>query len=254
MSATRGETLLPTMVCMSAPHLKFKLTGGFTLIELLVAIALMALMAGLSWRGLDGMARAQQHTRQVSDEVLVLQAGLAQWVSDLNSLATQAGTPSLEWDGRSMRILRKSMDVAAAGLQVVAWSRRDVNGTGMWLRWQSQPANSRAEMESAWQTAGIWAQSPNANERAREISIVPLERWEVFYHRGGAWSNPLSSEGADANGQTPGGSTTPDGIRLVLHLPPGTAVSGVLTRDWLNIGTGNQLGGTRPPRVEKPPI
>ena len=33
--------------------------GGFTLIELLVAISLMALMAALSWRGLDGMTRAQ---------------------------------------------------------------------------------------------------------------------------------------------------------------------------------------------------
>lgn len=239
---------------MSAPHRKFKLTGGFTLIELLVAIALMALMAGLSWRGLDGMARAQKHTQQVSNEVLVLQAGLAQWVSDLDSMAKQAGSPGLEWDGRSMRIVRKSMDGDSGGLQVVAWARRDVDGTGMWLRWQSQPATNRAEMESAWQTAGVWAQSPSANERAREISIVPLERWEVFYHRGGAWSNPLSSEGTDSAGQTPAESTTPDGIRLVLHLPAETAVSGILTRDWLNIGTGNQLGGTRPPRVEKPPI
>ena len=31
---------------------------GFTLIELLVALAAMAIMAGLSWRGLDGMVRA----------------------------------------------------------------------------------------------------------------------------------------------------------------------------------------------------
>ena len=29
---------------------------GFTLIELLVAITIMALLAVLSWRGLDGMA------------------------------------------------------------------------------------------------------------------------------------------------------------------------------------------------------
>jgi len=28
---------------------------GFTLVELLVALALMALMAALSWRGLDAM-------------------------------------------------------------------------------------------------------------------------------------------------------------------------------------------------------
>ena len=58
---------------------------GFTLVELLVAIAVMALMAILSWRGLDGMSRAQTQTLARSDEVLVLQAGLAQWKSDLDA-------------------------------------------------------------------------------------------------------------------------------------------------------------------------
>jgi general secretion pathway protein J len=37
--------------------------SGFTLIELLVAISLMALMAALAWRGLDGMTRAQTQMR-----------------------------------------------------------------------------------------------------------------------------------------------------------------------------------------------
>ncbi|MGH6628041.1 MAG: PulJ/GspJ family protein, partial [Burkholderiaceae bacterium] len=46
--------------------------SGFTLIELLVAISVMALLAVLSWRGLDGMARAQAQTRQRADEVLSL--------------------------------------------------------------------------------------------------------------------------------------------------------------------------------------
>ena len=41
--------------------------GGFTLIELMVAISIMALMAVLSWRGLDGMTRAQALTSQRSD-------------------------------------------------------------------------------------------------------------------------------------------------------------------------------------------
>ena len=44
---------------------------GFTLIELLVAISVMALIAILSWRGLDGMVRAQESTRQRADEVML---------------------------------------------------------------------------------------------------------------------------------------------------------------------------------------
>ena len=35
---------------------------GFTLVELLVALFAMALLAIMSWRGLDGMTRAQAQT------------------------------------------------------------------------------------------------------------------------------------------------------------------------------------------------
>ena len=38
---------------------------GFTLIELLVALAAMALLAIMSWRGIDGMLRAQEVTREL---------------------------------------------------------------------------------------------------------------------------------------------------------------------------------------------
>ena len=43
---------------------------------MLLAIAVMSLLAILSWRGLDGMVRAQEITRQRADEMLVLQAAL----------------------------------------------------------------------------------------------------------------------------------------------------------------------------------
>ena len=55
---------------------------GFTLVELLVALAVMALLAIVSWRGLDGMVRAQQITRERADAVLELQTVLAQWGAD----------------------------------------------------------------------------------------------------------------------------------------------------------------------------
>ena len=59
---------------------------GFTLVELLVAIAVMALLAIVSWRGLDGMVRAQQITRERADAVLELQTVLAQWGADLDAM------------------------------------------------------------------------------------------------------------------------------------------------------------------------
>ncbi len=231
-------------------HVRYRATKvrGFTLIELLVAIALMALMAGLSWRGLDGMTRAQTQMRQSSDDVLTLQAGLAQWGADLDALAQQPGSPSLDWDGRALRMLRRSATNPAEGLHVVAWSRRNVEGVGQWLRWQSPPLRTRGELTLAWQKAALWAQNPSDDDRQREVRIAPLEQWQIFYYRGAAWSNPLSSAGAaeggtdvaaGGSGQPAGGaSALPEGVRLVLTLAAGQAISGTVTRDWVRPDLG----------------
>ena len=206
---------------------------GFTLIELLVAIGLLALMAALSWRGLDGMTRSQAQMRQYSDEVYALQAGLAQWGADLDALALQPNTPSLDWDGRALRILRRSNTDPGAGLNVVAWSRRNVEGQGQWLRWQSPPLQTRGELQLAWQKAAQWAQSPTEDDRQREVRIAGLDQWQIFYYRGDAWSNPLSSAGTAVDAKPAVEAPTPDAIRLVLTLAPGQALTGSITRDWL---------------------
>ena len=211
---------------------------GFTLIELLVAVGLMALMATLSWRGIDGMTRAQAQMRQHSDQVLTLQAALAQWGTDLDALALQPNTTSLDWDGRALRILRRDTATPGAGLHVVAWSRRLVDGTGQWLRWQSPPVTSRGELQLAWQKAALWAQNASDEDRLREVRIAALDQWQIFYFRADAWSNPLSSAGPGADGKVLADPTVPDGVRLVLTLSPGQAISGSVTRDWLRPSVG----------------
>jgi general secretion pathway protein J len=218
---------------MARPVLSRWRVSGFTLIELLVAISLMALMAALSWRGLDGMTRAQAQMRQHSDEVLTLQAGLSQWGADLDALATQPNTSSLDWDGRALRILRRSTAGAGEGLRVVAWSRRLVDGGGQWLRWQSPPVTTRNELQLAWQQAALWGQNPSDEARAREVRVAPLDQWQIFYYRDNAWSNPLSSAGTPSAAQAAAASVTPDGVRLVLELSAGQAVQGRVTRDWV---------------------
>ncbi|MFZ4479597.1 MAG: PulJ/GspJ family protein [Rhodoferax sp.] len=211
---------------------------GFTLVELLVAIGLLALMAGLSWRGLDGMTRSQAQMRRHSEEVSALQAGLAQWGADLDALASQPNSPSLDWDGRALRILRRAMAMPGEGLSVVAWSRRSVDGQGQWLRWQSPPLQTRGELQQAWERAAVWAQSPVDDDRQREVRIAALDDWQIYYYRGDAWSNPLSSAGTAGDGKAPGDAPTPDAVRLVLTLAPGQAISGMLTRDWLRPTVG----------------
>jgi general secretion pathway protein J len=218
---------------------------GFTLVELLVALMVMALLAVLSWRGLDGMNRAQTRTQQRADEVLTLQAGLGQWSADLDALLQLPNTSTLDWNGRSLRLVRRSSDPNAVGPLVVAWSLRNVDGTDQWLRWQSPVVRNRAALTQAWDNAALWAQNPSDEARRAEVALTPLSDWQVFYFRDGAWSNPQSSSTSTAT--APAGtassaastdSSIPDGVRLVLTLPPGQALSGVLTRDWVRPTVG----------------
>lgn len=214
-------------------------TRGFTLVEMLVALFAMALLAMLSWRGLDGMARVQQQTQARADEVLALQTGLAQWRADLDSLVQLPRQTALDWNGRVLRLTRENTNAPAQGVLVVAWARRVVDGSSQWLRWQSQPLATRGELDAAWRQADLWSQNPGETERRNEVAIAPLNDWQIFFFRGGNWTNPQSNAsttpGTTANSESPpqtAATPLPDGVRLVLSLPPGHAISGELTRDW----------------------
>lgn len=208
---------------------------GFTLVELLIALSVMALLAVLSWSALDGMVRARSYTQTHTDEVLTLQAGLAQWGADLDAMLDLQELPALDWDGRVLRVVRASGDGDTSGPRIAAWTRRASGGPTQWLRWQSPVLHSRAELLQAWAQAAQWGQNAGTSDQVREAAIVPLADWRIFYHRGGAWTNPLSSGDTQPTG---GEIAPPDGVRLVLELPPGGAFAGTLTRDWVRPTAG----------------
>jgi general secretion pathway protein J len=214
---------------------------GFTLIELMVAIAAMALLAIMSWRGLDGMVRAQSQTRERADAVLTLQTSLAQWGTDLDAVVELAQTRPIDWDGKTLRLTRRSSDPNSADVFVVAWTS---DGT-RWRRWQSPPVSLRADWLQAWNYAAAWAQGSSGNASSTgngtEASLIPVQAWQLYYFRNDAWVPATSgdttpSTGAAAAAVAGAGTTTsavPDGLRLVLTLPPGPGLQGTLTRDWV---------------------
>jgi general secretion pathway protein J len=231
-------------------------TRGFTLIEVLVAISVMALMSLMAWRGLDGMLRSQSSLQSRSDEIRSLQAGLAQWQTDLDQLAELTGTPSWDWNGQVLRLTRRTADAplpnnspnttspVPASVRVVAWTWRSDPGRpggGDWQRWQSPPLSQHQDWQNAWALAAQWGQTANDSTRAGQIQIHPLSGWQLFVHRGGSWTNPLSSDavtpdtsaGSNGTPSTAPITTTPDGVRLVLSLPPGPAGTGPLNLDWV---------------------
>ena len=57
--------------------------GGFTLIELLVAVAILAILAGLCWRGLDTILKTRDRLTDAGDELRSLSITFSQMDEDL---------------------------------------------------------------------------------------------------------------------------------------------------------------------------
>ena len=234
---------------------------GFTLIELLIAITLMAVMAGLGWRGLDGLLRSRDINQTRVDQTAVLQTVLAQWRSDLDHMTTAPGISDagMAWDGQTLRITRRASTLMAdgsdAGLWVVAWTRRD----GRWWRWQSPAIQNKRSLLDAWNRAERWGKNAIADDQNFETALVAIDQWQVSYFRGNAWTNPQSSAGGIANTTSntgpvttnPGGpaisntatpSATPDAVRLVIDLRPvanSQSPLGRITLDWIRPSFSN---------------
>ena len=218
---------------------------GFTLIELLIAIAILAVMTVASWRGIDGMVRAQEQARTYSEEVMVAQAALAQWNTDLNAIERVALTTPLDWNGRVLRITRRSSDINEQGLRVVSWAVRNVRGRDHWVRWQSLPVRNAQQWQQAWESSlnavtssamGTGLSGASADNGPQATVLLPVRNWQLLYFRGNSWSNPLSSTTTTTNADpnNPTSVALPDGIRLSLELPAPGALSGAITSDWVN--------------------
>ncbi len=220
---------------------------GLTLIELLIALALLSMLALLSWRTLDGMTRAQSITQEQLDRWSQWQTALAQWDADLDAaLATEQVAP-IDFDGRVLRITRGDPDRGPdQGLRVVGWSLQadPQSGALRWARWTSAPLRRASELEQAWQQVAQWGRNPSAQDRLQQVLLTPATSWQLFFHRGGAWSNPQSAEGSANPANDPAlnqaAKPLPDGVRLLLTLPAGGNPGGQLVRDWVRPSLGGE--------------
>ncbi|TDV37386.1 general secretion pathway protein J [Paraburkholderia caballeronis] len=122
---------------------------GFTLIELLVAIAILAVVAILSWRGLDQIVRGRDTiSRAMADERVFAQM-FDQMRIDARLAATddEAGVPAISLDGGLLQIVRAFPVApgAAPRLQVVRYRVSD----GRVIRYASPPLANRGQLRGA---------------------------------------------------------------------------------------------------------
>ncbi|MBZ8138536.1 general secretion pathway protein GspJ [Rubrivivax gelatinosus] len=190
---------------------------GFTLVEVLVALTIMAVLAGLAWRGVDGMVRAREATTQAVDRAARLNTILTQWQQDLEALHDTGAAPPLQFDGRHLRLTRR----VEGGVAVVVWTLAD----GVWQRWAS-PATTRLQpLQQAW----LRSQQLLGTEPQQVRLLEGVGEWQLYFYRGNAWSNAQSSAGTSNDGEAAGTRSSealPDGVRLMLD-----TASGRLTRD-----------------------
>jgi general secretion pathway protein J len=179
---------------------------GFTLVELLVALFALALMAVLSWRGLDGMMRARRNRPGARRRSAGAAVGLAQWAADLDAIVQLPQVNALDWNGRVLRLTR----AAGPGRRRAGGRLEPARGRARWMRWQSPPLTTRGDLDDAWRRADPGRRTQR-QRRGSEVAITPLEDWQIFFFRGDAWTNPLSSD-AQA---WPAGPPAPRG-----HRPP----------------------------------
>ncbi|MFM9922158.1 prepilin-type N-terminal cleavage/methylation domain-containing protein [Variovorax sp. H27-G14] len=231
------------------PRAKSAAPRGFTLIELLVAISVMALLSLVSWRGLESMSRATTQNQQRADAVLTLQTTLAQWGADLDAVTTLAQTRPIDWDGRVLRLTRRGSDAATPSVLVVAWTLKPGPDGVRWRRWQSQSFSTRGEWQQAWNMAAAWSQDGGGGAGSQnggaaggysDVTLVPASSWQLYFFRENTWVPASQLPTVAPTPNNPAGPVVamPDGVRLVITLPPGDGLSGTLTRDWVRPTVG----------------
>ncbi len=162
-------------------------SAGFTLVEVLVALFLMALLATLSWQGLDSVLRSRDASRVAVDDAVRLATVLTQWEQDLQALHDSAAVPALDFDGQTLRLTRRTDN----GVALVSWAVRG----GVWQRWMSPPYTRTNELQEAW----LRNQQFLGNE-AGQVELARASDWQIYFFRGNAWTNAQSTGDLQAAG------------------------------------------------------
>jgi general secretion pathway protein J len=124
---------------------------GFTLIELLIAITVLAMVAALGWRGLDGIIHAREQLTANLEETRGMQLTFAQLQNDCANVAPLSvigARPQLLADSERIRLVRTVYaDGQPSQLEVVVY-RLD-NGT--LTRRESAVTRDLHKLDGLWQ-------------------------------------------------------------------------------------------------------
>lgn len=199
-----------------------KRASGFTLIELLVAITILAIVAVLGWRGLDGIIRSRQNLTLQMEQTRGMQLAFAQMQNDCENLASTSvmGTHAyLQAEDDRLTLVRMVLNEnQPSRLQVVSYRLRD----GVLLRRESQATRDLVQLDTLWQAAlGDTDAAPTVALQGG-VAGMSMRLW-----RNGNWSSvngtQQQSQAQAAQAQAPllvnnAASAVPTGLEVSLRL------------------------------------
>lgn len=170
---------------------------GLTLVELMVAIAVLAFISVLGWRGLDAITRSRQALNDELSQTRSLQLAFAQMSIDCANAvdaSTLAGSLPLLVDATRMTLARRWQPEAQPGaLQLVTWRWR--NGT--LAREETTPTRDLNQLNRDWQA--VQTPSPTAIKLQSGVQQVVLRVWTDDGRGWRSWqqmSDPMVSRGS----------------------------------------------------------
>jgi general secretion pathway protein J len=212
---------------------------GFTLVELLVAISILAIVAVLGWRGLDGIIRARVALTNQMESTRGMQLAFAQMQSDCEHIAGRDVLDRrpylLTGTDRFTMIREVFTENQPSRLQVVAY--RIVNGT--LVRRESPAVRDLAQLDGLWQAAVSDTDTSGAVTLQAGVAGMQVQTWENRAWRqatsaataGNAAAAAAAAGGAQAAQQDPNNVPLPPTGMLVALQAQGQQVP--MTKSFL---------------------
>jgi len=152
--------------------------AGFTLIELLVALCILAMVAVLGYRGLDGIVRARVALSADMDQLQGMHLTFAQLQNDCSRIATSAelpGRPTMAVGEGRITILRDaSVDTGPPQFEVVAYTFANSALT----RFESKSTRNLTELDALWQAAIAGGTETKGIALQADVELAGARVWQ----------------------------------------------------------------------------
>ncbi|HEU4372498.1 MAG TPA: prepilin-type N-terminal cleavage/methylation domain-containing protein [Telluria sp.] len=156
---------------------------GFTLVELLVAISILAMVAVLGWRGLDGIVRARVALTEQMETTRGMQLAFAQMQSDCEHIAGSRlldKRPFLQAANDRLTLVRQSfVENEPMKLQVVSYRIRD----GVLSRRESMGTRDLVQLDVLWTAATTDADTSAPVALQNGVAAMAIQTWEITQWR-----------------------------------------------------------------------